>query len=140
MAAKCPFFTTPPPQRQGRGIFLTKSLEKVTLAEPQVAQVYISRPLLLDGFKFDIRMYALVTSCSPLRVYKASACMMEGLVEGSLAPYSYLPTVHRRPRPALHLRVRAPVRGQPRGPLHAPHQLRHQPPLEPLRPGGRGTT
>lgn len=55
---------------QGRGIFLTKSLDKVAVGEPQVAQVYISRPLLLDGFKFDIRMYALVASCSPLRVYK----------------------------------------------------------------------
>lgn len=55
---------------QGRGIFLTKSLDKVALTEPQVAQMYISRPLLLDGFKFDIRMYALVTSCSPLRMYK----------------------------------------------------------------------
>lgn len=42
----------------------------MALAEPQVAQMYISRPLLLDGFKFDIRMYALIVSCSPLRMYK----------------------------------------------------------------------
>jgi hypothetical protein len=56
--------------RQGRGIFLTSTLERVALGEPQVAQVYIHRPLLLDGFKFDIRMYVLVTSCCPLRMYK----------------------------------------------------------------------
>ena len=65
--------TLSPPPRQGRGIYLTQSLEKVQLNEPQVAQAYITRPLLLDGFKFDIRMYTLVSSVIPLRIYRVRA-------------------------------------------------------------------
>jgi len=60
------------PLSQGRGIFLTQDVDKVPLNEPLVAQAYISNPLLIDGYKFDIRMYILVSSCDPLRIYKVS--------------------------------------------------------------------
>jgi len=70
------FILKPENSSKGRGIFLTKSLDAISLTEPQVAQVYIHRPLLMEGFKFDIRMYTLVTSCQPLRLYKYS----DGLV------------------------------------------------------------
>ena len=53
---------------QGRGIFLTKSVDDVASVEGAVAQQYLPSPLLIDGYKFDLRVYVLVVSCSPLRV------------------------------------------------------------------------
>jgi Tubulin-tyrosine ligase family len=41
---------------QGRGIFLTRSFDNVPQTDNVVAQVYIKKPLLLDGFKFDLRL------------------------------------------------------------------------------------
>lgn len=54
---------------QGRGIFLTRTFDLVPQHENVVAQLYIKKPLLLDGFKFDLRIYCLVSSVKPLRMY-----------------------------------------------------------------------
>ena len=63
------FIIKPDSGCQGRGIFLTQSFDRVSPMEPVVAQQYIKKPLLIDGFKFDLRLYVLVTSCTPLRVF-----------------------------------------------------------------------
>ena len=34
-----------------------------------VCQAYLTNPLLIDGFKFDMRIYVLITSCDPFRIY-----------------------------------------------------------------------
>ena len=51
---------------QGRGIFLTRTFDQVPQHENVVAQLYIKKPLLLDGYKFDLRIYVMVFPPSPL--------------------------------------------------------------------------
>ncbi|KAE8618128.1 hypothetical protein XENTR_v10009280 [Xenopus tropicalis] len=54
---------------QGRGIFLSKNLKDIKHGDNMICQQYIPKPFLVDGFKFDLRIYALVTSCEPLRIF-----------------------------------------------------------------------
>ena len=34
-----------------------------------VVSEYVAKPLLIDGYKFDLRVYVAMTSINPLRVY-----------------------------------------------------------------------
>ena len=36
---------------------------------PPCHQVYLSRPLLLDGLKFDLRLYVVLTCAAPLQAF-----------------------------------------------------------------------
>jgi len=46
-------------------------------------QRYIERPLLLDGYKFDLRLYVCVTSMNPLEAF----IYREGFTRLSTEPY-----------------------------------------------------
>ena len=38
-------------------------------AEPVVLQKYLKEPMLLKGYKFDMRIYVVVTSFNPLEAF-----------------------------------------------------------------------
>ncbi|KAL0591959.1 hypothetical protein ABG067_000612 [Albugo candida] len=67
---------------QGKGIFLITKLSQINdwrgdnrtqgtspPVETYIVQRYVANPYLVGGKKFDMRLYALVTSFSPLEVY-----------------------------------------------------------------------
>merc|ERR1712166_782755 len=57
---------------QGRCISLTASLNEVKDAGKDnhcVVQHYMAKPFLIDNYKFDLRVYILVTSVSPLSAF-----------------------------------------------------------------------
>ena len=77
--------------------FPLSSLKKIPLASA-VVQSYIKNPLLVDGFKFDLRLYVVVTSCDPLRVY----LFKEGLVRICTEKFE-IPNSGNLQNPFIHL-------------------------------------
>jgi len=69
---------------RGRGIFVLRDVADLPVDEPSVVSRYVENPLLIQGLKFDLRVYVLVTSYEPLRAY----IYREGLVRFASKPYS----------------------------------------------------
>jgi tubulin polyglutamylase TTLL6/13 len=63
------FISKPENGCQGKGIFISKNPKDFRTGEHQVVQQYISKPFIIDGFKFDFRIYVLVTQCDPLHIF-----------------------------------------------------------------------
>jgi len=98
------YILKPKSSSRGRGIRMLKSkgdlpLRKGASRKPKecLVQRYIQDPLLIDGYKFDMRVYVLVTSYDPLKVYLHE----EGLVRFATEKYSNSPSKLRDRRAHL---------------------------------------
>ena len=97
--SKSTYIVKPDGGCQGRGIFLTKKWSAIEeLSTTHVAQRYISDPLLIDNKKFDLRIYVLITSCDPLRIY----LFQDGLVRLCTQDFSK-PTSSNLENTCMHL-------------------------------------
>ena len=78
------FISKPSGGSCGHGIKIVKFADFYSIPTDYVVSEYIQKPLCIDGFKFDFRIYVLVTSFAPLRafVYK------EGLARFATESYS----------------------------------------------------
>ncbi|XP_039758807.1 tubulin polyglutamylase TTLL13-like isoform X2 [Pararge aegeria] len=92
------FIIKPECGSQGRGIYLTKSLKDIKPTDKLICQVYLSKPYLVDGYKFDIRVYTLITSCDPLRIFVYN----EGLVRFATSRYAD-PNINNTTNVFMHL-------------------------------------
>lgn len=71
---------------QGKGILIIQDFDDLDdYMDSAVAQYYIP-PYLLNGKKFDMRIYVLVTSCDPLRAYILNEGMMRFCTEDYQSP------------------------------------------------------
>ena len=68
----------------GRGIKIVDSTQRVSKKEGMLACKYIANPHLINGLKYDLRVYVLVTSFNPLRIYMYN----DGLVRFATEKYS----------------------------------------------------
>ena len=68
---------------QGKGIYITDDITQVPIDEQCVVSRYLTNPLLIRGLKFDLRIYVLVTSFEPWRIY----IYQEGLVRFASEQY-----------------------------------------------------
>ncbi|CAH8462942.1 unnamed protein product [Dicrocoelium dendriticum] len=74
----------PADMSRGRGVFVFNQLEDLVYISKSVVQKYISDVLLIEGYKFDLRLYAVVPSYSPFIVYICT----EGLIRFATEPYN----------------------------------------------------
>lgn len=77
----------PAAKSRGRGIEVINDISHVIYGEPMVMQRYLKNPLLINGYKFDLRIYILVTSVNPLEMFIYN----EGFGRFSTVPYNLDP-------------------------------------------------
>ena len=63
------FIAKPTAGCQGDAIMLFKTLSDLPSGNDIIVQKYMDKPLLLDGIKFDLRVYVVVVSLDPIQAF-----------------------------------------------------------------------
>ena len=96
---KAVFIVKPDEGCQGEGIYLISNPKNFIFNQRSyVVQEYLSSPLLLDNFKFDLRVYVVITCLDPLQIYISR----EGLARFCTVPYEP-PTQRNLSKTYMHL-------------------------------------
>ncbi|KAK6627894.1 hypothetical protein RUM44_010376 [Polyplax serrata] len=74
----------PPAAARGTGIKVVHRWGQIPKKRSLIVQKYIAQPYLINGSKFDLRLYVLMTSIHPLRIYLYD----DGLVRFASVKYS----------------------------------------------------
>jgi tubulin polyglutamylase TTLL6/13 len=77
------YIVKPEDQAQGRGIYLLRDYKELSNKDHCVVQKYLTKPHLIDGYKYDLRLYVFVNGITPLRVYY----YRDGLARFATEPY-----------------------------------------------------
>uniref|UniRef100_A0A0N5A8K9 Tubulin polyglutamylase ttll-4 n=1 Tax=Syphacia muris TaxID=451379 RepID=A0A0N5A8K9_9BILA len=72
----------PPASARGTGITIASRARQIPVNTSLVAQHYLERPLIINGAKFDLRLYVHIPCLDPLRIY----FYKEGLVRFASVP------------------------------------------------------
>lgn len=74
----------PSASSKGKGIYIIDDISEAPIKENCIISKYVNNPLLINGLKFDMRLYVLVTSMDPWRIY----LYKEGIARFASEPYS----------------------------------------------------
>ena len=79
------FIVKPDSGSQGEGIYLLRDVQDYIMNNGRinVCQEYLDKVFLIDRYKFDLRVYAVLKSVEPLEIYVCK----EGLARFSTVPY-----------------------------------------------------
>lgn len=77
---------------------MTNKIAEIPFKANMVAWKYIDNPLLVNGLKFDLRVYVAMTSINPLRIY----IYEEGLARFATHKYESIYSANRGNR-YMHL-------------------------------------
>jgi tubulin polyglutamylase TTLL6/13 len=71
---------------QGKGIYLTRCWEDIDTTEHCITQRYIHNPYLIEGLKFDFRIYILLFGVDPIRIFMYEEGLTRFATEKYISP------------------------------------------------------